>query len=136
MGDKTMGYESHQIWKMTEFPSPCGEWVMKLVSEFTVDGRIPKFPSPCGEWVMKLPGIPAPECGRLRVSVPLRGMGNETYTGFLDAVLGAKFPSPCGEWVMKLDSMNTQLIQILKEFLSPCGEWVMKPNQTQITSEP
>ncbi len=35
------------------FPSPCGEWVRKVVALVSVFGGSAQFPSPCGEWVRK-----------------------------------------------------------------------------------
>ncbi len=39
-----------------EFPSPCGEWVRKVIAPpgYKLVGiDLQAFPSPCGEWVRK-----------------------------------------------------------------------------------
>ena len=64
---------------VNEFPSPCGEWVGKAVDLPDQQVIQPgKFPSPCGEWVGKEDSSWLSEMRKVKVSVPLRGMGWES----------------------------------------------------------
>ena len=62
----------------SEFPSPCGDMVLKsvFVSRYCFSK---KFPSPCGDMVLKSP-LKIIFSPIVSVSVPLRGYGFEIAT--------------------------------------------------------
>ncbi len=126
-GDETLGYILNDHGGQGEFPSPCGEVVMKQsFAENPVMKINIKFPSPCGEVVMKHGNVntfgrifslfPSP-CGE--VVMKRKFIRRIPHVGM--------FPSPCGEVVMKHIPQKGEDFSMETLFPSPCGEVVMKP---------
>ena len=59
-----------------------------------------EFPSPCGVWVVSL--HPRDRLHQEEVSVPLRGVG--CFTCWRSGSQSGAFPSPCGVWVVSPDA--------------------------------
>ena len=77
-----------------QFPSPCGVWVVSLISLMSLWAI--KFPSPCGVWVVSPHAQVRRGDHRFR---PLAGCG--LFPSRCDYSGGcARFPSPCGVWVV------------------------------------
>ena len=69
---------------------------------------------------------PQSKLSEWKVSVPLRGMGWESFLVGITSPDRIEFPSPCGEWVGKEQFPELQNLLTETEFPSPCGEWVGK----------
>ena len=116
--------------QVEQFPSPCGDMVLKFSAYCRNMNMQKEFPSPCGDMVLKLyhadyqcdtphqvsvplRGYGFESCGirgwahpRL-VSVPLRGYGFEITFWCTMHRRKRLFPSPCGDMVLKKNFSKT-----------------------------
>ena len=100
----------------------CGFKITRLRGRsIRSDGQ---FPSPCGDVVLKFISSAALHSD-LRVSVPLRGCGFKIHDLCSASSLSDMFPSPCGDVVLKY-SRKLTLGKRLHRFPSPCGDVVLK----------
>ncbi len=127
--EKQSGDTFSRYIELVEFPSPCGEMVMKNLKALCLRKiLLTVFPSPCGEMVMKNVWVRSNIKKLLKlVSVPLRGNGYEKQSiSRIPSEVSITFPSPCGEMVMKNDYDITDFFEATTStsFRPLAGKWL------------